>query len=180
MQKLNRRDFLIGMSSGIAASRIVGLGSSSSPILFARPELKSPWYQRAYRRNVIDMHIADWDQKFLSEFDAKTYVDLLRLAEVQSAVVYAHSHVGHCNFPTKVGHTHNGMQGKTHLKDVIALCHQNGIAVQLYYSVIFDRWAYDNHPDWRIILVNGKPAGETVSSRVKLPQLSLSRLCRRL
>jgi len=107
------------------------------------------------------MHIADWDNRFLSEFDAKTYVDLLRLAEVQSAVVYAHSHVGHCNFPTKVGHTHNGMQGKTHLKDVIALCHQNGIAVQLYYSVIFDRWAYDNHPDWRIILVNGRPAGET-------------------
>ncbi len=169
MQKLDRRHFLIGMSSGIAASRMVGLGSSSSPILFAGPELKGPWYQRSYRRNVIDMHIADWDQKFLSEFDAKTYVDLLRLAGVQSAVVYAHSHVGHCNFPTKVGHTHNGMQGKTHLQDVITLCHRNGIAVQLYYSVIFDRWAYDNHPDWRIILVNGKPAGETVRHGLNCP-----------
>ena len=140
MQKLNRRAFLIGMSSGVVASQIVGLGSSfSAHPLSPGPELKSPWYQRAYRRNVIDMHIADWDKKFLSEFDAKTYVDLLRLAGVQSAVVYAHSHVGLCNFPTKVGHTHNGMQGKTHLKDVIALCHQNGMPVQLYYSVIFDQ-----------------------------------------
>ena len=169
MQKLNRRAFLIGMSSGVAASQIVCLGSPFPPTLFTGPELKGPWYQRAYRRNVIDMHIADWDKTFLSEFDAKTYVELLRLAGVQSAVVYAHSHVGLCNFPTKVGHTHNGMQGKTHLKEVIALCHQSGIAVQLYYSVIFDRWAYDNHPDWRIILVNGKPAGENSRHGLNCP-----------
>ena len=46
MEKLNRRDFLIGMSSGVAASRIAGLGGSYSPILFATPELKNPWYQK--------------------------------------------------------------------------------------------------------------------------------------
>jgi hypothetical protein len=29
------------------------------------------WYQQSYRRK-IDMHIADWDDKFLFEFDPKT------------------------------------------------------------------------------------------------------------
>jgi hypothetical protein len=27
------------------------------------------WYTHAYRRAVIDMHIPDWDDKFLSEID---------------------------------------------------------------------------------------------------------------
>ncbi|MFN8008128.1 MAG: hypothetical protein U0V70_14110 [Terriglobia bacterium] len=157
---IGRRDFLIGVGSGLVASQIARSSSAlpSSSLLMA--DTKAPWYRHAYRRNVIDMHIADWNPEFLSQFDAKTYVELLRLAQVQSAVVYAQSHVGLCYFPTKVGQMHGGVKGKSNLKDVISLCHQNGIAVQLYYSVIFDRWAYDNHPDWRIMLVNGRPAGE--------------------
>ena len=69
------------------------------------------WYTNAYRRNVIDMHIEDWDEKFLSEFDEK-YVKLLRTSKVDSAVVYAQSHVGYCNYPTKAGHMHKGLKGK--------------------------------------------------------------------
>jgi hypothetical protein len=106
------------------------------------------------------MHITDWNEKFLSEFDPDEYVRLLKLAQVQSTVLYTHSHVGLTNFPTKVGRQHRGMQGKDHLRRVIENCHKNGIAVQLYYSVIFDRWAYENYPDWRIVLVDGKEAAE--------------------
>ena len=32
-----------------------------------------PWYATAYRRAVIDMHIPDWDDAFLSRFDAERY-----------------------------------------------------------------------------------------------------------
>ena len=118
------------------------------------------WYETAYRRNVIDMHIADWDERFLSEFDAQKYVDMLVLSQVQSAVVYAHSHVGLCNYPTKVGCMHKGLKGRNIFGEVIDLCHQNGIDVVAYYSVIFDTWAYRNNPDWRIINVNGEEAAK--------------------
>jgi len=154
---LSRRSFLHATAlttSGLLLAKAAPLDASS------RAEVSSPWYQTAYRRNVIDMHITDWNEKFLSEFDPENYVEMLRLCQVKSSVVYAQSHVGLCNFPTKVGRTHNGMKGKDRLKKVIELCHQQGIGVQLYFSVIFDRWAYDNHPDWRIILVNGKAAAE--------------------
>jgi Hypothetical glycosyl hydrolase 6/Beta-galactosidase trimerisation domain len=153
----SRRSFL--QATALTTS---GLLLAKTTTLDAGPpaELPSPWYRAAYRRNVIDMHITDWNEKFLSEFDPENYVELLRLCQVKSSVVYAQSHVGLCNFPTKVGRTHNGLKGKDHLKKVIELCHQHGIGVQLYFSVIFDRWAYDSHPDWRIILVNGKAAAE--------------------
>jgi len=54
------------------------------------------WYEKSYRRNLVDMHIDDWDESFLSRLDPKTYVELLKKAQVQSAMVYANSHVGYC------------------------------------------------------------------------------------
>lgn len=118
------------------------------------------WYQSAYRRNVVDMHITDWNEKFLSEFDPKEYVKMLVLSKVKSAVVYAHSHVGLCYYPTKVGHMHEGLKGRNILGEVIELCHQSRIDAVVYFSLIFDSWAYHNNPDWRIIGVDGKGAAE--------------------
>ncbi|NQS89207.1 alpha-L-fucosidase [Patescibacteria group bacterium] len=106
------------------------------------------------------MHIPDWNEKFLSEFDPKEYVKMLVLSQVKSAVVYAHSHVGLCYYPTKVGHMHEGLKDRNIVGEVIDLCHQNEINVVIYYSLIFDSWAYHNHPDWRIIRVDGKEAAE--------------------
>jgi len=118
------------------------------------------WYRTAFRRNVVDMHITDWDERFLSQFDAGNYVEMLQRCGAQSAVVYAHSHVGHCYYPTQVGHTHGGIAGRNILGEVIDLCHAKGIAVVLYYSLIYDDYAYRRNPNWRIILANGEGAAE--------------------
>ncbi|NPV54154.1 MAG: family 10 glycosylhydrolase [Firmicutes bacterium] len=122
--------------------------------------MQKKWYQSAYCRNVIDMHITDWDEKFLSEFDSEKYVEMLQLSQAESAVVYAHSHVGLCNYPTKVGEMHKGLKGRNILKEVIDLCHQKGIKVVVYYSLIFNDWTYNHFPDWRIITADGKEAAE--------------------
>ena len=74
--------------------------------------MKEKWFKKSYRRNLIDMHIPDWNEKFLSKFDPKTYVDMLNLAQVDSAMVYANSHVGACYWPTKIGHMHKGLNGR--------------------------------------------------------------------
>lgn len=153
-----RREFLQAVATWLAAATpSLSLGA---PALQQPAPQAAPWYKTVYRRNVIDMHITDWNPLFLSEFDPATYVSMLRLSQVKSAVIYAHSHVGLCNFPTKVGRTHNGMKGKNHLARVIELCRSSGIGVQLYYSVIFDRYAYEQNPDWRIVLADGREAAE--------------------
>ncbi|MGQ9607869.1 MAG: beta-galactosidase trimerization domain-containing protein [bacterium] len=118
------------------------------------------WYQKAYRRCVIDMHITDCDKSFMSEFDAKNYVDMLLLSQAQSVVVYAHSHYGLCYFPTKVSTMHPGLNGRNILDEVIDLCHKNNIYVVIYCSAIYDTIAYRKNPDWKIKDVNGNPVAE--------------------
>ena len=156
-ETIDRRTFLHAGAGLAGAALLPASAGAGPPPAAAQTE---PWYRRAFRRNVIDVHITDLRPEFLSEYDPDQYVQTLKLSQVQSAIVYAHSHVGLCNFPTKVGRTHRGMQGKDHLARVVEGCQKNGIAVVLYFSAIFDRWAYENHPDWRIVLANGKEAAE--------------------
>ena len=119
------------------------------------------WYKNAFRRIVIDMHIPDWDARFLSEFDPQNYVDMLKRAKAQSIVLYAQSHVGIFNYPTQIGAMHEGLKGRDIFGELVELCHQNDIAAVAYTSLIFDRWASINHPDWRVKAMDGTDAAAT-------------------
>ena len=156
---LGRRQFLQASTAGLIGSRLL-IGPEAMSLGATPTDAGQPWYRNVYRRNVIDMHITDWNEKFLSEFDPDRYVQMLVMSQVKSAVVYTHSHVGLCYFPTQVGREHNAMKGKNHLARVIEGCHKNGINVVLYFSLIFDTHAYRTNPDWRIVLANGKGAAE--------------------
>jgi hypothetical protein len=120
---------------------------------------REPWYVRAYRRAVIDMHIPDWDDRFLSRVDVGQYVEFLARARAQSVVAYAMSHVGLFHYPTQVGRQHQGLRGRDLVGEMLEACHARGIAVQLYNSLIFDRTTADLHPDWRMRSSDGRPHG---------------------
>ncbi|HHY82101.1 MAG TPA: hypothetical protein GX505_05400, partial [Clostridiales bacterium] len=113
------------------------------------------WYKNSYRRNLIDMHIEDWNEEFLSQFNSVKYVELLKKAKVQSAMIYINSHVGYCYWPTKTGKMHSGFKGENKIGEVIDLCHKEGMDVIVYYSLIYNNWAYENRPEWRMKDVNG-------------------------
>lgn len=118
------------------------------------------WYERSYRRNLVDMHIEDWDERFLSQFDPIKYVEMLRIANIRSAMIYANSHVGHCYWPTSTGHMHRGLGGRDTLGEILRLCHEGGIDAIIYYSLIYNNWAYEKHPDWRILDIDGRSSRE--------------------
>ena len=118
------------------------------------------WFQRSLRRNLVDMHIEDWDESFLSRFDPPTYVAMLKKAHVQGAMVYANSHVGYCYWPTRAGKVHAGIRGRDMLGEVISLCHGEGMDVIIYYTLVYDNWAYEQNPSWRVIDVDGKASRE--------------------
>lgn len=71
-----------------------------------------PWYSNFYRRHLIDMHIEDWDDSFLSKFSPDEYYENLKIARVQVPMIYLQSHVGHCYWPTKTGHMHSAFKGR--------------------------------------------------------------------
>ena len=64
------------------------------------------WIKGNYRRNLMDMHIDDWNPEFLSKINVKEYVAALKDAGVQAAMVKGKPHTGLCYYPTKVGRMH--------------------------------------------------------------------------
>lgn len=115
-----------------------------------------PWYKGSYRRCLVDMHIHDADEAYLSEFDPATYVALMKEARVQSVMMYANSHTGLCHWPVRNGRMHRGLRGRDIFGEVGALCERNGMDFIAYYSLVYNNEAYDNHPDWRIVDAEGR------------------------
>ena len=154
----SRRCFLRSAAAGaLAPLAIPGLTVPDRADSGGRAEPR--WFEHAWRRAVIDMHIPDWDPEFLSRFDPDDYVRALVTSRAESIVLYAHSHVGLFNYPTAVGQQHQGLKGRDIVAELIERCHDRDIACVLYVSVIHDRWASDRHPDWRVIHPNGGEFG---------------------
>ncbi|MFW6155642.1 MAG: beta-galactosidase trimerization domain-containing protein [Planctomycetota bacterium] len=119
-----------------------------------------PWYQRGYRRMLVDMHIPDWDPAFLARYDPAEMVRLYKTAGLTSVMFYTQSHVGLCYWPTTTGKMHAGLGGRDIVGETVGLLDEAGIASCAYYSVIFNNWAYLEHPEWR--MAAGNPSSELV------------------
>jgi len=113
------------------------------------------WFNKSYRRCLVDMHISDWNKDFFSELNPSNYAEMMALAGVDTAIIYAGSCLGICNWPTKYGHMHKQLKGRDILEEIIAECRKKDLNIVVYFN-IWSRWAYDTHPKWRIILPNGK------------------------
>jgi hypothetical protein len=109
-----------------------------------------PWFKNHWRRILVDMHIPDWDERFLSQVDPEKYTDRMVQGGATSAMVYTNSHVGLCLYPTKTGKMHAGLRGRDFFGETLNLCHKRGLTVTAYHSLIFNNWAHINYPDWRI------------------------------
>lgn len=120
------------------------------------------WIEGNYRRIFLDMHIDDWNEEFLSKADPEKLVDLLKGAGAQQIVVKCRPHTGLALYPTKIGRMHKGLKGRDYVGDMIELCHKNHIAVMAYFSQIFDNWAYEVHPEWRMVNCKGMTSREEV------------------
>lgn len=128
--RINRRSF-VARTGAAFGTAMLGLpvlraatpvpGSETPSTRAARPR----WYQNAWRRAVIDMHIPDWDPKFLSQFDPDSYVERLRTSRAQSIVLYAQSHTGLFNYPTRIGQQHQGLHGRDLVAELIERCHRH-------------------------------------------------------
>ncbi len=120
---------------------------------------KKMWYENCYRRHLCDMHIEDWNEEFLRDFSPEEYVENLKIAKAESAMLYFQSHVGHCHYPTKTGHMHNCFKGREDMiKRLEKLCHDNHIYVTGYYSLIYNTYEHDRHPEWRMLREDGTSA----------------------
>lgn len=107
-------------------------------------------FARRYRRLVMDMHIPDWDPRFLAKFDATRIADLCVKGGLNVVMFYCQSAVGLCNWPTQIGTMHKNLAGRDIVAETVRELHARDIAVNGYYSVVFDNNSLVEHPEWRI------------------------------
>ena len=114
------------------------------------------FYSRLYRRHLLDMHIDDWDESFLSRFSPEDYVENLKKAKIGFAMIYLQSHAGLCYWPTKTGVMHKAFaKAPDTMLRLVRLCHENNIRVCGYYSLIYNTREHDRHRDWRMVTETG-------------------------
>jgi len=114
------------------------------------------WYSKSFRRHLLDMHIADWNPEFLSQFDVETYIANLKTAQISTAMVYLQSHIGLCYFPSKIAPMHKAMIGREHtMRTLINRCREEGIHTIAYYSLVFNTWAEQKYPEWGMLNEEG-------------------------
>jgi hypothetical protein len=109
------------------------------------------WPTQTYRRLLVDTHVPDWDDALLANFDPVDYVSTIAGAGFQSLMQYANSHVGLCLWRTSIGQMHRNMKGRDYFGEVMEQCKRHGLHRAAYYSLVFDDWAYQKHPDWRVL-----------------------------
>jgi hypothetical protein len=107
-------------------------------------------YLKRRRRMLVDIHITDFDERFLTRYDPARMAELYERARVDGVMFYCKSHVGLCNWPTKVGKIHPALQDRDVTGQLLEELKRRDIASCAYHSLIFDNHAWLEHPDWRI------------------------------
>ena len=114
------------------------------------------WYEKTYRRFLLDFHIDDWNDAFLSRFDPEHYAECVARANGTAATVFACTCTGLCNYPTQVGRVHAQFEGRDVLGEMIDALHRWGISPIVYYPTIYVGWYWDQHPEARVVDGEGK------------------------
>ncbi len=118
------------------------------------------WHERSFRRFLVDIHIPDWDPRFLSKLDPRKFVDTLAKGGSSSIMVYCNSHVGPTLYPSKLGPAHKALGKKDFVGEVLKHARAKDLSVVAYYSAVYNNAAFLEHPDWRILPHSGVAAYE--------------------
>lgn len=89
-----------------------------------RQEKVYMWYENLYRSHLLDVHIEVWHPDFLSRFSPETYVENLKRARINYAMIYFQSHVGLCYYPTDTGALHRAfVKQPDQMRPLVDLAH---------------------------------------------------------
>lgn len=106
-------------------------------------------YVDTYRRTLLDMHIPDWDPRFLSQYEPKELADQYAAAGIEGVLLYCKSHIGLNYWPAPVGGIHAMAKDRDLVGELVSALLERGLKPAAYHSVVFDNWAVENHPEWR-------------------------------
>lgn len=112
------------------------------------PASASTQFQSTTRRLLRDMHVPEWDERFLSDYDPDRLAAACEASGLNAVMIYAKSHLGLCTYPTQVGRMHPRLEGRDVLGELNEALRRRGLAVAAYQSITFDNFAAETHPEW--------------------------------
>ena len=90
-------------------------------------------------------------------------------------MMMANSHTGLCVWRTDIGRMHANLKGRDFFGDVVGECRSQGIHPIAYFSVIYDNYSFEHHPDWRIYRADGDDLSQRPLWHL-LPEFTVPRL----
>jgi hypothetical protein len=104
------------------------------------------------RRIFFDMHLPDWpDTDIAHNFDTKAIAETFKKNAVDSVIAYAKCQYGNFYYDTELGHKHSGLHDIDFFGGMIKACHARNIDVIAYYSVSWDEYISERHPEWIVV-----------------------------
>jgi hypothetical protein len=108
-----------------------------------------------FRQVHLDFHTSPQIPEVGVDFDPVEFVCTLQAAHVNSVTVFGRCHHGYSYYPTKVGTVHPHLKRPDLLGEMIEACHEAGIRVPVYVTVVWDELAWATHPEWRQLAPDG-------------------------
>ena len=112
------------------------------------------WYKKSFYRNLVDMHIPDTDESYLSAFDSEEYARTVASSGVDTAILYTSNCLGKTFFDAE--QKHRGIGARDLVGERIEAFKKYGVRTVLYYN-IWNREAALAHPDWEQVNAIRKP-----------------------
>jgi len=127
------------------------------------------WWSSTYRRIYVSHHLDDSDPRYLALYDLEHMEKQILSSNTQVALIGARCHVGNCYYNTRIGHKHEGLGSIDLLAEMTTRLHRHNLKVPVYFSCIWDRRSYNEHPDWRQITSTGVPAAQNKKQKSCCP-----------
>lgn len=113
-----------------------------------------------FRQIHLDFHTSEHCQNVGAQFDPDVFADTLTEAHVNSINIFAKCHHGYSYYPTQVGTAHPGLAFDLLGAQIEAL-HRRDIRCPIYYSIMWDELAGQQHPEWVIVNRDGRIASRS-------------------
>jgi hypothetical protein len=97
----------------------------------------------------LDFHTTGLIDDVAVNFDAQSFVETLKKADINSINIFAKCHHGMNYYPTKVGKVHPGMKRKDLMGEMLEVLHKNDMRAPIYTPVGWDEHTAITHPEWR-------------------------------
>lgn len=118
-------------------------------------ENNAQWINEYYARFYNSQHYDDWDPRFFEKYDLKKLIENWEKLDPDVVVGTARTHVGKWFCDVGWGGMHKGLKGADQLEALSKYARLKSKPVIAYFSTIYDKALYDEHPEWRQVNADG-------------------------